>query len=504
MNGLHKTIGISYKNIWSIAAARSPARVPVLPLLGLVTAGFLLRVLCARGDLWLDEIWSLQNLEKIQNIGGIFWGISQDNNHFLNSLWLWFVGPHAPPVLMRLESIICGALTIPVAARLCGRAGIIAGLAGATLTAGSVIFVEYGSEARGYAGLLLMIFIAAEALEIFLDSTPCRNTAAPRINTQSRIAFCIAVGLGALFHLTMLAAAVSLIFATVLRLLARGSARPIVFQAAFDLSVSAILGAAPALGFVAAGILNTHQIVLGRQVSFSFGHLMEGLATLTDATLGLPFGTPPWIVLVIALVGIGLAALITPRDRFILPLTVLFLPPIGAAILHMPSVQIARFHLIGTLGLVLFASYAFQWLLTLRKPACLLAGIAIALGMIGGNAFHLRQLLVQGRGHYRKVVLFMENHQHEPRGPATYASNMPAEVGRTVHFYDVGHGNLRLVVAPNWCTPPDWYILSDDPAGETSTRIFGSPKCTVTYRQEMRTVPAPLSGLRWVLYQRSS
>ena len=101
-----------------VLCAAAPARGFTLSILGLTFAGLLLRLFCARGDLWLDEIWSEQNLEKIHNVGEIFWGISQDNNHFLNSLWLWAVGPNAPPVLIRLASIVCGTLTIPVAARL--------------------------------------------------------------------------------------------------------------------------------------------------------------------------------------------------------------------------------------------------------------------------------------------------------------------------------------------------------------------------------------------------
>ena len=101
----------------------------------------------------------------LKNAGDILWRLPNDNNHLLNSLWLWFVGPNAPIVLIRLESIIVGTLTVPVAAKFCGRSGPAAALTGAALAAGATIFVQYGSEARGYAGLLLMIFVAAEALE---------------------------------------------------------------------------------------------------------------------------------------------------------------------------------------------------------------------------------------------------------------------------------------------------------------------------------------------------
>ena len=164
---------------------------------GLTFLGLLLRLACAHGDLWLDEIWSLRNLQHVKNAGDILWRLPNDNNHLLNSLWLWLIGPDAPPVLARLELIIVGTLTIPVAAKFCGRSGPAAALTAAALAAGGAIFVQYGSEARGYAGLLLMIFVAAEALENILDKpTP-----------RTRLSFAGAVALGALFHLTMLAAA---------------------------------------------------------------------------------------------------------------------------------------------------------------------------------------------------------------------------------------------------------------------------------------------------------
>ncbi len=115
---------------------------------GLTVLGLLLRLACAHGDLWLDEIWSLRNLQHLKNAGDILSRLPNDNNHLLNSLWLWLVGPNAPPVLVRLESIIAGTLTIPVAAKFCGRSGPAAALTGAALATGGAICVQYGLEAR--------------------------------------------------------------------------------------------------------------------------------------------------------------------------------------------------------------------------------------------------------------------------------------------------------------------------------------------------------------------
>jgi len=461
-------------------------RALALGVVALTIAGFVLRLLCARGGLWLDEIWSIQNLQSISNVGQIFWGISQDNNHVLNSLWLWFVGPDAAPILIRLEAVVLGSLTIPIAAKFCARSGPAAALGGAALVAGSAIFVHYGSEARGYAGLILMIFIAAEVLENFLEEPA---------NHRSRLVFGAAVAFGALFHLTMLTAAFTLIVATLARIYFRSRSPRGVASAAIDLAIPAALGSLPALGFLVAGVLTTHKIQLGDQVPFTFARLARGLATLYEATLGLPYGLPLWLAAAVAIILTGASLFLIPPERRILPLACLLLPPFAAILVQMPNVHIARFHLIGAVGLVVLFADVMARLWTARQAAF---ALAIGLGLAIGNGLHIAQLLALGRGDYEQFIARMER-----AGPATYASNMPAEVGRTVRFYDARLGRRLTQVATSCQTPPDWFILSDDPAGEAARRSFGPPHCAAPFKLDMVMQPAPLSGLRLALYRRA-
>jgi hypothetical protein len=462
------------------------SRALVLGIGALTIAGFLLRLFAARGDLWLDEIWSIQNLQHIGNVGEIFWGISDDNNHLLNSLWLWIVGPDAPPIIIRLEAIVLGTCTIPVAAMLCARSGPIAALAGAALVAGSDLFVHYGSEARGYAGLILMIFIAADAIENYLDDPG---------DHRSRLVFGLAVAFGALFHLTMLIAAFTLIVATLARVWLRGRSPRGVAVAAIALGIPAVLGAVPALGFLLAGVVNTHKIQLGVQVPFTFARLGHGLTTVFAAIFGLPYGLPLWLGAGGAVVLTALAVFLLAPERRILPLACLLLPPGLACLLRLPNVHIARFHLIVAVGLVILFAEAIAKLWSLRQTRLVLAiGFLVALG----NGVHDAELLALGRGDYERVVARMEG-----AGPATYGSNMPAEVGRTVRFYDRRFGG-RLAPVSDWCAKsPDWFILSDDPAGETAHRSFGPPRCAAPFDLDSVMQPAPLSGLRLALYRRT-
>ena len=175
----------------------------VRPLLGIgvwaavaviTLAGALLRVAAARGDLWLDEIWSFRLLEQVHSIREIVFALPYDTNHVLTEIWLALVGPMAPPQVVRLPAIVWGTLCIPVAAHIGARRGPVAAMAYAAVFAFDYVFIHFGSEARGYAGMILATLIAFDALESLLDD--------PR-STRTRIVFALAIGFGTFSHLTM-------------------------------------------------------------------------------------------------------------------------------------------------------------------------------------------------------------------------------------------------------------------------------------------------------------
>jgi len=49
-------------------------------------------VYCARGDLWFDEIWSIKADESATWVVEIFTRFKHDNNHPLNTLYIYLVG----------------------------------------------------------------------------------------------------------------------------------------------------------------------------------------------------------------------------------------------------------------------------------------------------------------------------------------------------------------------------------------------------------------------------
>ena len=137
-------------------------------------------------DFWLDEIWSWtlvwdwRSNARISGVAGIFTEIHQDNNNYLNTLFLYVCGPAAPTALYRLPALLAGVATVWLGGHLvarwtevwqasvvesgstlrvedsrrgasCHNSAKLAVWFGLGLLATSEVEVIYSSEARGYA-----------------------------------------------------------------------------------------------------------------------------------------------------------------------------------------------------------------------------------------------------------------------------------------------------------------------------------------------------------------
>lgn len=133
-----------------------------------VAAGAALRVAAARQTLFGDELASYWDIHS-HGFGGLISALRGTHIEitpplFFALAWLTsHIGPAA--AWLRLPSLIAGTLTIPavyaVGARTVGRA---AGLVAAALTALSPFMIYYGSEARAYALLMLLLTLSTLAL----------------------------------------------------------------------------------------------------------------------------------------------------------------------------------------------------------------------------------------------------------------------------------------------------------------------------------------------------
>lgn len=460
-----------------------------IALAAIVAVGACLRIAGASGSLWFDEIWSLQNLEGLSGPGDIFWGISQDNNHFLNSLWLWIAGPHANPIAQRAMSIAFGVASIFMAARIiCRDGGPVGALVAALLFATSPILVQYGSEARGYSGMIFGLLWAFDALVRFLARTD---------GDRPRLELALAVAIGSLSHVQMAPATIALVAAAILCIALRTRDASTTIRAAGNLGSAVLLGFAPVGLAIVAGVLNTHMIRFGDQTPFAVTLWGEGLAGTARATFGVSEFLGTAGVLICA-AGVAVAAMIVVRGDFaVLTGALVFALPLAEAVARMPNVHIPRFHLACAVGLLLLVAAGIAHLWERSGPARLAALLLLAAFGIGATV-DLVAFLRLGRGDYARIIHAMGN------GP--YATDAEIIAKRTVRFF-----GPRVGAHPEWVRQdqcdilPDWFLHIDDnsnTAPPPPVMISGPAACETRFRFVESAAYSGLSGFRWSIYRR--
>jgi uncharacterized membrane protein len=129
-------------------------------------AAVAVRVAAARGELWLDEVWSIQLVaDVVRTPVDIVLRLRHDNNHFLNSLVAYLVGPNGESWQYRWPAVVAGSAAVFLAGWAQRRLGRATALVAMVLVAASYLAVHYSSEARGYAYLMCLMMLAFGALD---------------------------------------------------------------------------------------------------------------------------------------------------------------------------------------------------------------------------------------------------------------------------------------------------------------------------------------------------
>lgn len=137
--------------------------------------GVVARFGASSGELWLDEIWSLDLVKRAHNVLDIF-TIRHDNNHILNSLWLWMCGAHAPVWLLRLPSVLFSSSVVIFLSYLTVRYKSYWIFWFFFLCVFSYPLIVFDSEARGYSLAVTCAVIASYALDLLIRC-PTRRAA---------------------------------------------------------------------------------------------------------------------------------------------------------------------------------------------------------------------------------------------------------------------------------------------------------------------------------------
>jgi hypothetical protein len=376
-------------------------RADLLLVCAIMLAGLILRCLAARGGLWTDEAWSMVYAEQAGDALGVLTRINHDNNHHLNSLWLQLIGPEAPPIWLRGLSILTSSATIGIAALIGFRRNRAAGVMTAALFALSPIMVIYGSEARGYAPMLLALMIMIWRIEIWLGD---QSKARPAM----LLALCAL--LGSFAHLMMLPAVVML---GVWVFLSGMQSHGLLKSAKLTADLLGLAMAAAILS-ICAVIMIAAQSATGLQVGgyipFAWPLFGSALGELLTLSTGIGYAAQPTIWAVMAIMAIGAMMGFTrwpmPVERKWFYAVLILTMPILVAVLHPGNSQYARYYLPAAVAILLLVG---EWIghLAIRNSISKIVASALLTLMLGLALMQNYHLIASQRGHPEQAVKAM-------------------------------------------------------------------------------------------------
>ena len=446
-------------------------------------AGLALRIAMARGALWTDEAWSVIYAARAVDPVGVFLRINHDNNHHLYSLWLQAVGADASPFLMRLPAIVAGTLSVPLAASAVARRSGWAGVIAAILFAVSPTMVNFGSEARGYA---LMILAALGFLWLSAEAVEGRE----RQGTPWWLALVAALGM--LSHMTM-AAPVGLValWAYLEKRAALGPAKAM--RDAGRLMGPALAATAAVVLFVfAAAAASPTGMQLGGYLPFAWHEFFAGLNDMTGWTAGLDW-LRDWVAplaLGCVAVWIGLRPPKWLGARARLYALLILGVPVGAALLQSGNSGFGRYYLSGAIGLLLLGS---EWIgrgLAKKAPVRAAAAVLLAV-LVGTSLWRDSELIDLQRGRPDQAVALMA--QEAPSG-----ARVALEPKRLEGALTVAADKARYpVTIAKGCAYADFVFAAQRRWEITPATI---DHCGIKMRALGSSVTTSLTGEAWVLY----
>ncbi|HXS50104.1 MAG TPA: hypothetical protein VN713_08255 [Sphingomicrobium sp.] len=447
-------------------------------------AGLALRFVAAHGGLWTDEAWSVIYAAQARDAAGVFLRINHDNNHHLMSLWLQAIGPAASPLLARAPSILTGALSIVAAAVLAGRRSAAAGIVAALLFAVAPMFVDFGSEARGYAMMLLAALLTLLLVGDAVDGRPMYGArwwlaAFALFGMLSHMTMAAPVGLAALwFYLERRATA------------GPGKALPDTLR----LIGPAIAVTAAVVVFVfTAGALSPTGFRLGGYEPFALPHYTAALDDLALWSAGL--SSPwPWLVPFAAGATALIIAFRRPQwlgSRARLYGLLIIAVPLAAGLVRSGNTEFARYYLTSAVGLLLLIS---DWIARglEGRPAVRSAAVFLMITLVGV-------------GLYRDLVLIGIDRGRPARPVADMAALEPS--GARVAFAEPRLKGVVAVAAERsgyrarfagGCTPAEFLLASQSRWKPTPATVH---RCGVEMDAIDSSISIPLTGDSWVLYR---
>jgi hypothetical protein len=404
-----------------------------------LAAGAALRIGAARGDLWLDEIWSLCLAQSVSSPLDILTRIHHDNNHYLNTLFMFALKPQRGWFWYRIPALLCGIGAIAVSWAIGFKRGAREAFFAALLTAGSCLAINYSSEARGYAAEAMFALLAFYAMSEFIRQHRAWQAAV----------FCGSCVLGFLAHLTFLYAYLALVIWSAWSLVkTRGISKQYLAELLACQSI-------PLTFFAFLYFADLRYQLVGGINPSSWSE--AGLRALALSVGGPAAGWPAYLAAALA-AGLAVVALAQMRaeksEDWIFYLIAIFAAPVLLAGLRFQRWHERYFIVNAAFLLLLLARLAARaweaggWR---RRSAAVLLLVSLT-----GSGIHAAALLRYGRGDYSGTLRFMVRHT---RGSmVTVASDHNFRNPMLLAFY-----SDYVVKKLAYYTPGPWPLSGLDP-----------------------------------------
>lgn len=447
----------------------------------------LTRLVAIFDDFWFDEIWSLVFAANAESPLEII-ALAHDNNHFLNTFYLYLLGERASWVPYRLLSLAAGLGTVGLAVRIGLRSSRGEALAAGLVFSTSFLMIVYSSEARGYAPAVFFTLAAFAGCEHWLDGE----------GGASFLWLWGLVLLGFASHLSFGHFYLALLLWSVWRVLSQPASwrrRAARLAKLHALPLTAV--AALYLGVV-------RRIAIGGGPEWSLrGVLGETLSW----SLGLPV-EPAWMVLaglftavVVVADAIGLRR--EGSDLWVLSVgAIAGVPALGLFVLE-PDLLFPRYFLV-PIALFLLALARVAGRLASGSRGAAAACAALLALVCAGNLARTVPFLRHGRGQYRAALEYMA--QHTAAAAITVGSDHADRNKLVLAFYQRYLDPPRAVVYyADEAFPAEgseWFLVHDQ---EPTPKVAASLRHSSGHRYALAKIfpHSGPSGWHWMLYRRS-
>lgn len=471
-------------------ANQSPWAILLLP--GSMLIAFWLRMMAASNQLWFDELCSVELASQMSGPLGVFTEFFYDNNHYLNTFWLYALGPNADGWLYRMPSVIAGVATVAAIFWALKPWGVVAQRIGAILMTFSYVHIHYSSEARGYALLILFFVLAFACLDRFHRESESRYA----------ILFGVFTSLAFLSHLMAIEAYMACgLWSLSFQLRQNVDRRTQISRLALCHFLPVIVGAALYL-------VNVRYLAVGG------GPRYNGFFVAVSAwSLLLGAARPSLLRMACGIISIGLVAssVWTCRNsdasrankseawRFF----VVFLGLIPAIRLLIPgSLIYVRYFLLqvtfGVMLLAILAAFCIKHRPNLRGPVWVLLALILCAHIV-----HLERLLTYGRGDYESITETIANGSTTDQIRIA-SSNEQLDAPVLRYFQRQTPLSEKEIEICDVEDRPDWLIVHRNM--DCATQPFEIPTTKQingeTFCLRAVSCASYLSGFEWRCYQR--